>query len=68
MHKHVWDICAGVCIFEESGGGVLGFDGGKVDLCARCLVAVRSGWKENGAKECVDDLIGHMQPMEYERD
>ncbi len=39
VHLHPWDICAGMLIVEEAGGKVTGFQGEKIDIYSKRILA-----------------------------
>lgn len=42
VHLHPWDICAGKLIVEEAGGLVTDFDGNKIDIFSKRILASNS--------------------------
>lgn len=53
-----WDVCAGWCILEETGGKMVGGNPGEwnIPINGRCYLALRGGCNENEQKEFVKDF------------
>lgn len=58
-----WDVCAGWCILEESGGVMVGGDPNEweIPLDKRCYLAVRGGSKHEEQKWFIESFWSHVE-------